>query len=58
VALVLSGREAEAQAPAHRLRLLEPSFTLENFRRHSPAYAGPRGEFYCRAFAAGGIPAG
>jgi len=57
VALVLSGREAEAQVPAHQLRLREPSFTLDNFRRHSPAYAGPRGELYYRAFAAGGIQA-
>jgi hypothetical protein len=56
VALVLSGREEEAKVPANQLRVLEPNFTLEEFRRRSPAYAGPRGELYHDAFASAGIP--
>jgi adenylate cyclase len=53
--LVLSGREAEARNAAHQLLLLDPSFTLEKFRR-SPASFGPLGELYCGAFARVGVP--
>lgn len=56
VALVLLGRQNEAIAAANHLRLLEPSFTIERFRRLSPAYAGPRGALYCEAFARAGVP--
>jgi TolB-like protein/DNA-binding SARP family transcriptional activator len=56
LSLVLSGRETEARAPANQLRLLEPTFTVEQFRRRSPAYAGTLGERYCEAFERAGIP--
>lgn len=55
-ALVLSGRETEAHVPAHQLLRLEPSFTVERFRRHSPSMAGPLGEAYCDALARAGVP--
>jgi TolB-like protein/DNA-binding SARP family transcriptional activator len=54
--LVLWGREREARAPAHQLLMLEPAFTVQQFRRHSPAATGPLGELYCDAFATAGIP--
>lgn len=57
LALMLSGRETEARAPANQLRLLEPTFTVHEFRRRSPAYAGTLGEHYCEAFERAGIPA-
>ena len=56
LALVLAGREAEAQAPLHQLLLLEPGFTVERFRRRSPACAGRLGELYCNALARAGVP--
>jgi TolB-like protein/DNA-binding SARP family transcriptional activator len=56
VAYVLLGRETDARGPANLLRLLEPGFTVEQFRRRSPAFAGPRGELYCEAFATAGVP--
>jgi TolB-like protein/DNA-binding SARP family transcriptional activator len=55
--LVLSGRETEARSPANQLRLLEPTFTVQQFRRRSPAYTGKLGELYCEAFERAGIPA-
>jgi len=56
LALVLSGRETEARGPANQLRLLEPTFTVQQFRRRSPAYASRLGERYCKAFERAGIP--
>lgn len=55
--LVLSGRETEARSPANQLRVLEPTFTVQQFRRRSPAYTGKLGELYCEAFERAGIPA-
>jgi TolB-like protein len=55
-ALVLAGREVEARTPAHQLLLLEPGFTVQQFRRQSPVSAGPLGEIYCEALARAGIP--
>jgi TolB-like protein/DNA-binding SARP family transcriptional activator len=55
--LVLSGRETEARNPANQLRVLEPTFTVQQFRRRSPAYTGKLGELYCEAFERAGIPA-
>jgi TolB-like protein/DNA-binding SARP family transcriptional activator len=55
-ALVLAGREKEARTPAHQLLLLEPNFTVEQFRRKSPACAGPLGDLYCEALARAGVP--
>jgi TolB-like protein/DNA-binding SARP family transcriptional activator len=57
LALVLSGRETEARAPANQLRLLEPTFTVQQFRRRSPACTGTLGDRYCEAFERAGIPA-
>ncbi|MBV9483979.1 MAG: hypothetical protein JO249_25000 [Acidobacteria bacterium] len=57
LALVLSGRETEARGPANQLRLLEPTFTVQQFRRRSPACTGTLGEHYCEAFERAGIPA-
>jgi TolB-like protein len=56
LALMLSGREAEARGPVNQLRLLEPGFTVQQFRRRSPACTGMLGERYCDAFARAGIP--
>jgi TolB-like protein/DNA-binding SARP family transcriptional activator len=56
LALTLSGREAEAQSPVNQLRLLEPGFTVQQFRRRSPACTGTLGERYCEAFARAGVP--
>jgi hypothetical protein len=56
LALMLSGREAEAQSPVNQLRLLEPGFTVQQFRRRSPACTGTLGERYCEAFARAGVP--
>src|SRR2546421_3034278 len=44
LALMLSGREAEARGPVNQLRLLEPGFTVQQFRRRSPACTGMLGE--------------
>jgi TolB-like protein len=55
-ALVMAGRESEAQAPANQLLRLEPSFTVQRFRNQSPAIAGPLGETYCDALARAGVP--
>ena len=57
LALVLSGRETEARSPANQLRLLEPTFTVQQFRRRSPAYTATLGELYCEAFERAGVPA-
>ena len=56
LALVLSGREAEARGPAHQLRALEPGFTVGEFRARSPACTGRLGELYCDALARAGVP--
>ncbi|HYA59325.1 MAG TPA: BTAD domain-containing putative transcriptional regulator [Burkholderiaceae bacterium] len=56
-ALVLAGREREARTPARQLLLLEPNFTVEQFRRKSPACAGPLADLYCEALAKVGVPA-
>ena len=56
-ALVLAGREVEAQAPLRQLLLLEPQFTVQQFRCRSPFCAGPFGELYCDAFVRAGAPA-
>jgi TolB-like protein/DNA-binding SARP family transcriptional activator/Tfp pilus assembly protein PilF len=55
-ALVLGGREEEARGPAHQLLLLEPHFTVEEFRRRFPGTGKPLSELYCDAFSRAGIP--
>jgi TolB-like protein/DNA-binding SARP family transcriptional activator len=57
LALVLAGREVEAQVPLRQLLLLEPEFTIQQFRRRSPACAGPLADVYCEALARAGVPA-
>ena len=56
LALVLAGREVEARAALRQLLLLEPQFTVEQFRCRSPLCAGPLGDLYCEAFARLGVP--
>jgi len=58
IALVLAGRESETELPAHQLLRLEPSFTVEQFRQHSPSSASPDAGLYCDALARAGIPLG
>ncbi len=57
LALVLAGRDVEARAALHQLLLLEPQFTVHQFRCFSPLSAGPLGEVYCEALARVGVPA-
>jgi TolB-like protein len=57
VALVLAGREVEARGPLRQLLLLEPQFTIQQYRCRSPHCAGPLGELYCEALARVGVPA-
>jgi TolB-like protein/DNA-binding SARP family transcriptional activator len=56
VALVLGGREREAQTPVHQLLMLEPEFTVDQFRRRYPGSGTPSGELYCEALARAGAP--
>jgi TolB-like protein/DNA-binding SARP family transcriptional activator len=55
-ALVLAGRAKEARAPVHQLLLLEPGFTVQEFRRRFPGAGRPLFEGYCDAFASAGVP--
>ena len=56
IALVLTGRENEAQASARRLLELEPGLTVAGFRRRYPGRASPHADFFCDALARAGIP--
>jgi tetratricopeptide (TPR) repeat protein len=56
IALVLTGRENEAQAAARRLLELEPELTVAGFRRRYPGSASSHAELFCDALARGGIP--
>jgi TolB-like protein/DNA-binding SARP family transcriptional activator len=56
IALVLTGRENEAQAAARRLLELEPGLTVEGFRLRYPGSASPHTEIFCDALARAGIP--
>jgi TolB-like protein len=55
-ALVMAGQEAEARAKLQQLMRLEPDFTIEDFRRHSPCGAHPIGDLCCEALARAGAP--
>lgn len=55
-ALVLVGREAEAQLPASQLMKLEPGFTVEQFRQRSPTSGAPYADLFCDALARAGVP--
>lgn len=54
--MMLSGRDTDALGVANQLLRLEPRFTVDGFRRNSPAGVGPRGELYCEAFSKAGVP--
>ncbi len=56
LARMLLGQKDEGRAAANRLRMLEPTFTVDGFRRNSPAAYGRLGGLYCQAFADAGIP--
>ena len=55
MALVLAGREDEAQAPARRLLELEPGLTVAGFRQRYPGSASPHADLICDALARAGI---
>lgn len=55
-ALIMAGKRDEAQARAHQLLTLQPSLTVERFRRRFPGSASPLGELCCDALAQAGIP--
>jgi len=54
--LSLAGREIEAQAPIHQLLLLEPEFTVQQYRDRFPGRDGPLVELFCDALARAGVP--
>lgn len=54
--LSLAGREAEAQAAIHQLLLLEPEFTVQQYRHRFPGRDGPLVELFCDALARAGVP--
>jgi tetratricopeptide (TPR) repeat protein len=56
MALVLEGRGVEARTPVHQLLLLEPEFTVQQFRHRFPGSAKPLGELCCDALARAGVP--
>ena len=56
LALMLAGRELEAQAHLRQLLKLEPGLTIERYRRRFPGSAGPIGALYCDALARAGVP--
>jgi TolB-like protein/DNA-binding SARP family transcriptional activator/tetratricopeptide (TPR) repeat protein len=56
IALVLAGRENEAQASARRLLELEPGLTVTGFRQRYPGSASRHTEIFCNALARAGIP--
>jgi len=56
MALVLAGRENEAQASARRLLELEPGLTITGFRRRYPGSASSHADLFCDALARAGIP--
>lgn len=55
-ALVMAGREAEARTSVHQLLLLEPGFTIQQFRRRFPGGGRPIGDLCCDALARAGVP--
>jgi TolB-like protein/DNA-binding SARP family transcriptional activator len=56
IALVLAGRENEAQASARRLLELEPGLTVAGFRRRYPGSTSPHADLFCEALARAGVP--
>jgi TolB-like protein/DNA-binding SARP family transcriptional activator len=56
IALVLAGRENEAQESARRLLELEPGLTVAGFRRRYPGSTNPHADLFCEALARAGVP--
>jgi len=56
LALVLAGREAEAQPYLPQLLKAEPGFTVERYRQRFPGSETPTGRLYCDALARAGVP--
>jgi TolB-like protein/DNA-binding SARP family transcriptional activator len=56
IALVLAGREDEAQASARRLLELEPGLTVAGFRRRYPGSTSAHADLFCHALERAGIP--
>ncbi len=56
LALVLAGREAEAQPYLPQLLKVEPGFTVERYRQRFPGSGTPTGQLYCEALARAGVP--
>jgi TolB-like protein/DNA-binding SARP family transcriptional activator len=55
-ALVMAGREKEAQAPLQQLLRLEPEFTVEQFRRRFPGGGWEIGAVCAEGLAKAGVP--
>jgi tetratricopeptide (TPR) repeat protein len=55
-ALVMAGREKEAQAPVQQLLRLEPEFTVEQFRRRFPGGSSEIGALCADGLAEAGVP--
>ncbi len=56
LAFMLAGREVEAQVHLRQLLNLEPSLTIERYRRRFPGSDTPTGQLYCDALARAGVP--
>jgi len=56
MALVLAGREDEAQTSARRLLELEPGLTVAGFRRRYPGSTSAHADLFCDALERAGIP--
>lgn len=56
IALVLAGRENEAQVPVRRLLELEPGLTVAGFRRRYPGSTSPHADLFCEALVRAGVP--
>jgi adenylate cyclase len=56
IALVLAGRDAEAQSHAYQLLKLEPGLTVDRFRSRYPGSSYPNAGLYSGALARAGIP--
>ena len=56
IALMLAGRENEAQASARQLLELEPGLTVAGFRRRYPGSTSPNADLFCEALARAGVP--
>jgi tetratricopeptide (TPR) repeat protein len=55
---VEAGQVPEAEAAGRRLLELEPSFSVDRFRRFSPTTASEVGDIFCRSLSRAGVPLG